>query len=287
MDPLLLSPEVNGGNNKDDSEQHHGHCRSRSELILDKGKFIYLHDHRGIGVDGGAHGKDVDRAEDLEHSHHTGDDQVEDGGADHGHSDLGKLLEAAGAVDTGSFVQGDRHILHSGGEQNQLITDGHPHRQQNDGDLRKFLLDGPFQRLRNDTKAHQQIVDRAVLTEQELKHRADSHDGADVRNEEHHAKSRLAEDAAVHAEGKHQRQNDGQGHNSDNIHKSVTQTLDEVLIVPDIDKVFHADPLDLLNTGEEVPIQKGKQNGDHEGDGSQSEEGEQGGGDKRPAPEIF
>ena len=147
VDPLLLTNKVDARDHHDNGEQHHRHGRSRTELILGEGSGVNFQNHGAVGIDGRTHGEHVDGAEDLENGHGTGDEQIENGGGDHGQGDAPELPEAACAVQLGSLVQAHRHVLHGGGKQNQLIADGSPYRQQNDGHLGEPGVHGPLDGL--------------------------------------------------------------------------------------------------------------------------------------------
>ena len=56
MNPLLLSPEVEQGNDENEHEQHHGLRCGIAKLVAAKGVAVDFHHHGGVGVGGGAHG---------------------------------------------------------------------------------------------------------------------------------------------------------------------------------------------------------------------------------------
>ena len=200
---------------------------------------------------------------------------------------MDELLPAGGAVQGADLVEVPGDVLQSGHVDHQLIANGGPEQQQDDGDLAQGRVRQPSGALGDAEDLHDYRVDDSVAAEHEAEHRRQRHGAGDVGDEERHTQGFHAVGLAVEQVGQTQGEQNGGGDRKDGIDRRVADAGKEVLVFQDLPEVLQSHELDALEPGEEVPLRKGEQQGRHKGEHHKRQEYDQRRQNERPADPIL
>lgn len=256
----FLSPHLEQGDEEDEQHEHPGDSRGVAHAVEGEPGFVHVEGEHGGGLTGTALGHDVDQREDLEGADDAGYQEEEGGWPEQREDDVGELLPAVGAVDLRGFVEFLGNALQTCQVDDHVVSQPCPQADDHHGGHSPLHTASPLGRVL-DADCHQEGVDRTEGGVKDDQPDGGNRNGAgDVGHEDHGAQNRFEIAEIVEDDCKEQTYCHADRHDQGED-QVVLERPGKPGVGGEGAEVLEPNDLQTCQTGDEVPIGEGKEEG--------------------------